>query len=214
MAKNMSRTFLLTAMLVFAWACAGPRYFDLQTEIPETRDNFRVEKFLLIDDVEVNATYRDYRIVCRETPFQVTYHSSASWSKSPDELIEDAIVLFWKKRAIFKKVNAYGSSDDPDWKMKIYIGAMEKVQVQKKWFARLALEMEISDVGNNEILLVHSFDRTMALEKKRIAMVPQKISAILHEELLQVEAKLQKLNAGAKEDSGADLPGHENTDKP
>ena len=103
MAKNMSRTFLLTAMLALIWACVGPHYFDLQTEIPENRDNFRIEKFLLIDDVEVNATYRDYRIVCRDTPFQVTYHSSASWSKSPEELIEDAIILFWKKRQLSGK---------------------------------------------------------------------------------------------------------------
>lgn len=205
MLKMKGRFILLVGFLLSAWACSGPHYFDLQTEIPENHIDFRHDRILLVEDVEINQTYRDYRIVYRESPFQVKYHNSAFWSKSPDELIEDAVVLFWKKRAVFKKVSAYGSTDKPDWTMRIYIDAIEKVQSQKKWYARLAMEMEITNNENNEILLVHSFDRKSALEKNRVGQIPQRISRILHEELLQIEAKLMKSGGTATDGPGAGL---------
>jgi len=206
MVKMKGRIFLSVGFLLSAWACGGPHYFDLQTDIPENRGNYKIDKVLLVEDVEANDTYRDYRIVCRKSPFQVKYHHAAQWSKPPDDLIEDAVVFFWKKRGIFKKVNAYGSGDDPDWTMKIYIAAIERVQTQKKWHARLALEMEITDTESNEIVLVHSFDRKSLLGMGGLAMIPQKISAILHEELLKVEAKLMKSGGTAGDSPGGALP--------
>ncbi len=190
MIKVTGRIFPLVGILIFAWACGGPRYFDLQTEIPENRGGFKLDKVLLVEDVEINETYRDYRIVYRESPFQVKYHNFALWSKTPEELIEDAVIDFWKKRSVFKKVNAYGSGADPDLTMRIRIDAIEKCRVQKNWFVRLALDAEIADSGNKGILLVHSFDRKMRLEVNQIRFVPEKISNILHEELLKIEAKL------------------------
>ena len=186
------RVFLLLNFLLFVWACSGPHYFDLQTEIPEKQGDFKLAKVLAVEDVEINETYRDYRIVYRDSPFQVKYYNFASWSKTPDDLIEDAVIDFWKKRALFKKVNANGYGDDSDWTMKIRIGAIEKCYVQKEWYVRLALETEIVDSKNDESLLIHSFDRKTRLAGKKIRYVPEMISKILHEELLKIEAKLLK----------------------
>lgn len=201
MVKIKGKVGLLAGILLFSWGCGNPYYFDLQTEVPPRHEDWRIDKVLLVEDVEISETYRDSRIVCRESPFQVKYHNTASWSKSPDELIEDAVVLFWKQRAVFKKVNTYGSGKDPDWTMRMRIDVIEKYLVQKNWYARLALEMEIVNPENNETLLVHSFDRRSALGKNRIRLVPEKISQILYEELLKVEAKLQEIARSKKEDS-------------
>ena len=190
MFKLKGRFFLTTGMLMLLWACGGPCYFDLQTEIPENQDDFKLDKVLLIDDVEINQTYLDYRIVCRESPFQVKYHSFALWSKTPDELVKDAVIDFWKKRSVFKKVHAYNSEDDSDLTMRIRIAAIEKCYFQKNWYVRLAMDAEIMDAKNSAARLSHSFDRKMRLPGKKIRNVPENISKILHEELLKIEAKL------------------------
>lgn len=201
MVKARCSVLLLVGIFFFFWGCGSPYYFDLQTEVPERKDVWQLDKVLQVEDAEINETYRDLRIVCRGTPFQVKYLSRASWSKPPDELIEDAVVLFWKQRGIFRKVNTYGSGNDPDWTMRMRIDILERFQVQKNWYARLALELEIIDAKSGETQLVHSFDRKSALAKHTIRLLPGKISQILHEELLKIEAKLQKIAESKKEDS-------------
>lgn len=192
MFKVKGQVFLLVNLLVFFLACSGPYYFDLQTEIPEKQGDFKLDKVLAVDDVEINQTYRDYRIVYRESPFQVKYYDFASWSKTPDELIEDAVIDFGRKRAVFKKVITGGSADDSDWTMRMKIDAIEKCYVQKNWYVRLAMDTELVDAKNDETLLLHSFDRKIRLESNKIRYVPEIISKILHEELLKIEAKLMK----------------------
>ena len=201
MVKARRNVLLLAGMFLFFWGCSSPYYFDLQTEVPKRKEAWQLDKVLLVEDAEINETYRDLRIVCRGTPFQVKYLNRASWSKPPDELIEDAVVLFWKQRGIFRKVNTYGSGNDPDWTMRMRIDILERFQVQKNWYARLALELEIIDAKSGETQLVHSFDRKSALAKHTIRLLPGKISQILHEELLKIEAKLQKIAESKKEDS-------------
>jgi ABC-type uncharacterized transport system auxiliary subunit len=193
MLKIKGQVFLSVNFLVFLWACGGPYYFDLQTAIPENQGGLKIDKVLSVEDVEINETYRDYRIVYRDSPFQVKYYNFVSWSKTPDELIEDAVIDFWKKRSVFKKVSTYGSADDSDWTMRIRINAIEKCYFQKNWYVRLALDAEIVDAKNNGIMLIHSFDRKMRLAGKKIRYVPEIVSKILHEELLKIEAKLQKI---------------------
>ncbi len=201
MLKARRNILLLAGIFLFFAGCGSPYYFDLQTEVPDRKEGWQLDKVLLVEDAEINETYRDWRIVCRETPFQVKYLNRASWSKPPDELIEDAVVLFWKQRGIFKKVNTYGSGGDPDWTMRIHIDVIERFRVQKNWYARLSLELEIADPENGETLLVHSFDRKSPLGKNNIRLFPEKISQILQEELLKIEAKLQEVAEAKKEDS-------------
>lgn len=180
----------LAGMILLFSACSGPYYYDLQTEIPASQGKIKIDKVLLIDRVAANETYRDYRIVCRESPFQVKYANFALWSKSPDELIEDAVVRYWRKRSVFRKVAAYEDAGEPDWTMKIRVEAVEKYLVERKWHARLALDVEIVDSRSDAVLLSHSFDRQAGLEGKKNRLVPEKISLILNEELMKIEAAL------------------------
>jgi len=194
MLKVKGQVFLLVNFLLFIWACGGPYYFDLHLENPESPGGLKLDKVLLIEDVEINQTYQDQRIVCRESPFQVKFYNFMLWSKLPDDLIEDAVVDFWRKRSVFKKVNVYGSGDDADLTMRMKIVAIEKYHIQKNWYARLAMDLEIVDSENKETVLTHSFDQKMRLKGNKIRYLPEKISEILHTELLKIETKLKKGN--------------------
>ena len=192
MASTRRHLVTLAGMILLFSACSGPYYFDLQTEIPASREKTKIDKVLLIDRVLINETYRDYRIVCRESPFLVKYANFAYWSKSPDELIEDAVARYWRNRSVFRKVAAYEDAGEPDWTMKTRVEAVEKCLVERKWYARLALDMEIVDSRNDAVLLSHSFDRKADLEGKKNRLVPGKISLILNEELMKIEAELRE----------------------
>jgi len=183
------RLVVVFLLLPFVWACGGPYYFDLHLESPKVVDSGNSDKVLLIEDVEINQTYQDSRIVYRESPFQVKYDNFTFWSKSVDELIEDATVDFWRKSQLFKKVNVYGSSGDADLILSIKINAIEKCFFQKKWFARLAMDMEIVNAENQETVLTHTFDRKLSLIGSKVHFLPQKISEILYEEFMKIAAE-------------------------
>ncbi len=185
-----SRFLPWAGLLLFLCACSGPHYFDLQTEVPEYRGHGRIDKTLRVDGVGINQTYLDSRIVSRESPFQVTYAAFSAWSKNPEEMIQDAVIRFWRQRAFFKRVAAYEDAAEPDWTMKIRIEAIEKILVARKWHARLALDIEIVDSRNDDVLLSHSFDRKTSLDGKKNRLLPGRISRILHDELMKIEARL------------------------
>jgi ABC-type uncharacterized transport system auxiliary subunit len=180
----------LAGMVLLFTGCGGLHYYDLQTETPAGPGGIKIDKALLVERITINETYRDYRIVCRESPFLLKYANFASWSKSPDELIEDAVVRFWRKRSVFKKVTAYEDAGEPDWTLKTGVEAVEKILVAGKWHARLALDWEIVDARNGNVLLSRSFDRQESLEGKKNRLVPGKISLILNQELMKLEAEL------------------------
>lgn len=182
---------LLPAVLGLVLSCcAMPRYFDLQADAPQERARMTIDKTLAIDRVEINETYRDYRIILRDSPFRVKYANVAQWSKAPDDLIVDAVLSFWRGRALFKKITAWDSPVEPDWIMRIRIEALEKYRVGRRWQARLAMAIEIAEPEEDLILLAHAFDRRLELGGKRDRLLPEAISRILREELLKVEATL------------------------
>ncbi|MDD5100728.1 MAG: ABC-type transport auxiliary lipoprotein family protein [Syntrophales bacterium] len=190
MPVRKSRFLPWAGLLLFLCACSGPHYFDLQTEVPESRGHGQIGKTLRVEGVGINQTYLDSRIVSRESPFRVKYAAYAAWSKNPEELIQDAVVRFWKQRAFFSRIATYEDAVEPDWTMKIRVEAIEKIRVARKWHARLALDIEIVDSRNDDVLLSHSFDRKMSLEGKKNRLLPGRISWILHDELLKIETRL------------------------
>ena len=172
MTQGRIRFFLLAGFLLSVWACGGPYYFDLHLENRENPYVTKLDKVLLIEDVEINQTYQDQRIVYRESPFQVKYYGFRLWSKSPDDLVEDAVVDFWRKSGIFKKVNVYDSGDDADLTLRMKINAIEKIYFQKNWYARLAMDMEIVDSENKQTIVSHSFDQKMLLKTRQSPLSP------------------------------------------
>lgn len=191
MPKAERRVWLPVIVLWFSWACGGPAYFDLHLDHPENQGAFRMDKVLRIEDAEINPTYRDQRVVCRESPFQVKYSNFTLWSRPPDDLVEDVVVDFWRKSRIFKNVGAYGDGGDADLSLRMKIEAIERYRDQDGWYARLAMDMEIVHADDGDAVLRHDFDRKLKLGRNKARDLPEKISQILHGELLKIAARLR-----------------------
>jgi ABC-type uncharacterized transport system auxiliary subunit len=195
--KRFSRySCCLVLIAIFLAGCmTSPykRYFQLKLPVGESKGLTPIDRVLLVKRVKVERIYDDYRLVYRESPFELNYYSYSFWIKKPGELIRDAVVEFLEKNNVFKRVIRQFSQGTPQWTMQARVLTLEEVDAIRKWYARLAMEIEIREFESNRLILLHTFNRTEALKDKKTYLVPMGLSHILHEELVKVIGKL-KLN--------------------
>lgn len=184
----------LVLIVIFLGGCmTSPykRYFQLKLPVGESRGLTPIDRVLLIKRVKVERIYDDYRLVYRESPFELNYYSYSFWIKKPGELIRDTVVEFLTKNNVFKRVIRQFSEGTPQWTMQARVITMEEVDAVRVWYARLAMEIEIRDFESNRLILLHTFNRTETLKDKKTYLVPMEISHILHQELVKVIGKLK-----------------------
>jgi len=186
--------FLLILIgLICMTGCGGPYYYDLHVDPADNNRSFQSEKILKVEDVESIQIYWHSGIVIRSSPYKIKHEVYRHWAKTPGELVKDAIIYYYRNNSLFRGVVSDYSLMDPDIIMRVKIEAIEMCRVDKKWFARLGLYIEISDAEKEEVLLTHSFDRQKPIRGKKVEYLPPKISEILEEELLILEEKLMNL---------------------
>lgn len=188
--------YLVPAFIfIFLYGCGGPYYFDLYLGPAQPVGKVKIDKILLVDDINSNEVYWTQRMVFRNSPYQVEYFTFKQWAKRPDELIKDAVVHFYRNSSLFNKVIEDYSSIEPDIILKINVYALEMSRNDKEWYAHLAMDLEVFYRETKEIIVTYSFDRKEKVKGKKARYIPEQISWILKEELIKVSEKLKsKLN--------------------
>lgn len=182
--------FYLILTLILLTGCGGPYYFDLNLGPAERGDKVKIDKVLFVEDINSSETYWTQRMVFRKDPYELEFFSYRMWAKSPSELVEDAVVLFYRNSSTFRKVTEEYSSIDPDITLKINVYSLEMLKYKKKWYGRLALDLEFIDKKSEKVILACSFDRKERIKGKKARYLPEKISQILREELVKAADKL------------------------
>lgn len=199
------RLFLVLPVLIVLLglgACitsVGKKYYQLYLDTSELaavkKGNIHpVDKVLLVEAVEVDDIYNDYRVVYRTSPFQLNYYSYHFWIKKPGKLIRDCIDDYLSKSNTFRKVISDYSEGSPDLLLHTAVHILEESDKPGVWFAHLKMDIEIKDFKSNQTVLSHSFDRHRRLSVKKVGRVPVSISRILKEELDKVIKKLASYN--------------------
>ncbi len=175
-------------ILVLSGCMSSParRYYQIYLGEKEEPGQRTVNKTILIERIEVDDLYDDFRVVYRVSPYQLNYYSYEFWADKPAKLIRDSITHYLLRKNIFQKVIQEISRGEPDilWKSKIHF--VEEVDSQEAWYARLSMEFELVDFKSKERLYYHQFDRREKLDTKSVALVPVVLSKILEEELDKV----------------------------
>jgi ABC-type uncharacterized transport system auxiliary subunit len=187
-----AKVYLLIALIVLAWGCGGPTYYDLHINSVQNHEAPPLDKVLQVDDIETNQTFWYQRMVYRKSAYEVKYFFFKQWAKRPGELIQDTVVKFYKNSRLFTRVINDHSSMDPDLVMKIHVDSLEMLYEGKQWYAHLALDMEVMDARSEKIALHHYFDRKMEIGGKDPSQVPGKISQMLQQELMKIYQKLKR----------------------
>ncbi|MBD3413935.1 MAG: hypothetical protein GF421_05840 [Candidatus Aminicenantes bacterium] len=162
------------------------KYYQIHLEGDEEPGQKTIHKTVLIEPIDVDDLYDDFRVVYRISPYELNYYSYGFWADKPANLIRDSITQYLSRNQIFRKVIQEISRGDPDvlWKSKIYF--IEEIDTPDAWYARLSMEIELVDFESKKQIFYHKFDRREKLEKKNIARVPVMLSKILEEELEKV----------------------------
>jgi len=152
-----------------------------------------INKTVLIEQIEVDDLYDDFRVVYRISPYELNYYSYEFWADKPANLIRDSITQYLSQKKIFKKVIQEISKGDPEilWESKIYF--IEEIDTPEAWYARLSMEIELVDFKSKKQIYHHKFDRKEELDKKSAAEVPVMLSKILEEELRKVINDLYRI---------------------
>jgi ABC-type uncharacterized transport system auxiliary subunit len=193
----LTRVFLIFILFVLLPGCLsspspGKRYYQLHMLGDTGSPAPRIEKILLVEPVEVDPVYNDYRVVYRLSPYELNYYSYEFWTKKPGALVRDAVVDYLSKRGVFKKVITRYADGDPDLLLKAEINAIEEYDRTDAWFAHFKMTIKIKSFKTDEIVLSRRFDRRKKLSEKKVGKVPMALSTILEEELAILIAQLAK----------------------
>lgn len=175
----------------------GKEYFQLYlphntTAAADVETTYKIDKVLLVESVEVDTIYNDYRMVYRTSPFHLNYYSYKYWIKKPGALIRESIVDYFSKNNVFKKVVTGFAESDPDIQLKAVVHIIEEYDRPDTWFAHLKMDFRIIDFKTGEQISFHSFDRQRQLAARKVEHLPVAISGLLQEELDKVITKLTK----------------------
>ncbi len=178
-------------------ASVGKEYFQLylpqNTPVAAGGETTRpIDKILLVESVEVDPIYNDYRLVYRTSPFHLNYYSYKYWIKKPGILVRESIVDYFSKNDIFKKVITGFSGGEPDIQLKAVVYIIEEYDRPDAWYAHLKMEIRINDFKTGEPVLSHVFDRQKQLASRKVEYLPAAVSGLLQEELDKVINKLVK----------------------
>jgi len=179
---------IVLLILVLSGCMSSPprRYYQLYLGDKEEPGERTIGKTILIERIDVDDLYNDFRVVYRVSPYQLNYYSYEFWADKPAKLIRDSITHYLLRKNIFQKVIQEISSGEPDilWKSKIHF--VEEIDSTEAWYARLSMEIELVEFKSKERLYYHQFDRREHLATKSVALVPVVLSKILEEELGKV----------------------------
>lgn len=158
------------------------RYFEIKPPVVENPLQ-KTERRILIEPVTTSGIYDDFRIVYRVSPYQINYYSYDFWAKKPARMIHSAIFHFLQTCGGFDRIDEMVAPENPDVIFKSKLNAIEEIDGGAVWYARLALELEMTDYKTGATIIKHSFDRRRALPKRDIVLFPKMISEILEQEL-------------------------------
>jgi ABC-type uncharacterized transport system auxiliary subunit len=167
------------------------RYYQLAVMVSDTgRTVPKIGKILIVQSVDVDPIYNDYRVVYRLSPYELNYYSYQFWVKNPGDLVRDAMVDYLDKSGSFEKVITKFLEGTPELMLKAEVNKIEEFDRRDAWFARLDMKIEISSLKSGERVLVHEFKRRKKLTEKKVEKLPIALSIILEEELDKVIDKL------------------------
>ncbi len=191
MKRAVALFFMICLGLVFFSGCIsspGKRYYQLFLNTASNPP--KIAKMLLVEPVDLEPIYDDYRLVYRVSPFELNYYSYEFWIKKPSPLLRDAIVDYYSKSLVFDKVTTTYAEGDPHLLLKTEITAMEENDHGAAWFAHLKGVFKVRDFKSGKTILRYSFDQLRQLPKRRVGTFPPALSYLLEKELETLATKL------------------------
>lgn len=191
----MRKNAVLLVIVLFCLAgcfSASPdkKYYEIHLEAVPASEPFPGS--LLVDRIEIDSLYDDFRIIYRVSPFEINYYAYHFWADKPSKLLQSSLIQFLETSRLFPKIVLEPIRGNADWILRCTVHQIEEVDMPDAWFARLSMKLEIADFKSGTVLTARTFDRKEPLSKKDVGEVPNVLSRILGEELRALFAELKR----------------------
>jgi ABC-type uncharacterized transport system auxiliary subunit len=137
---------------------------------------------LLVSDFSPAAGYDTSKLAYRISEHEIRYYAYRQWVSDPTRMLTEMIIRHLKASGRFSQVARGDKIRDPDAVLEGTIDAIEEVDAEDSWKARLAMTFQLRRGDSEKFAMRHAFDVTMPCARRNPEEVAKTISSILARE--------------------------------
>ncbi|MFH1131746.1 MAG: ABC-type transport auxiliary lipoprotein family protein [Pseudomonadota bacterium] len=145
-----------------------------------------------VADFTAAPGYDSSRVAYRTTNNELRYYGYRQWVSDPAPMLADAVTRHFRASGLFSEVERGDRVHSPDLIIEGNLDALEEVDLNDKWQARLAITLRVRNARSEKIVLEHIFDRTEPCAQTHLNEVAEKASQILAKEMKKLTQRLAK----------------------
>jgi ABC-type uncharacterized transport system auxiliary subunit len=140
---------------------------------------------LVVEPLTTDAGYDDERIVYRTTPFRVDYYQYHRWTSAPGVMVGNYLERALENSGKFRAVVREPTPDAPLVLSGRVLAIEEVDRSTAAWFARIVLELTLSDARTGEALWTEQREETEPLAQR----TPEGLAAALSTAMSRIVAR-------------------------
>lgn len=137
---------------------------------------------LVVMDLAAAAGYDTQRLAYRVSDHEIRYYAYRQWVADPSRMLTEMVIRHLRSSGRFSQVARAEKIRDPDAILEGTVDAIEEVDVEDGWRARLAMTFHLRHSESDRVVLRHAFDVVMPCAKRHPDEVAKTISSILTRE--------------------------------
>ena len=185
--RNVAACALRACVLSGLVGCGGPapvvRYYVLA---PQVAPQVEAAPLTLgVEYLSADSAYEDARMVYRESRYRLDYYHYHRWTAPPALMVSDVLRRSLQKAGAFARVEA-GYTSRADVLLRGRLVALEEVDGEGRWAARIVLDMHAVNVATNATIWSGVIER----EREMGSRTGEALAEALSEELASVAVEL------------------------
>ncbi len=190
--RNLVLFGLISFSMVSCLSSPSKSYYEIRLlDSSVISSGSKVKKrLILLKDIEVNDFYDDYRLVYRESKYELNYYTYDFWTSKPDKLLKKELITYMN--AVQDRFVIRDEFDDrlPAYFIECQVEAIEEVDRRTGRFGRLSMLFKLFDNKNGKLLFRFSFDDVQRYQENRVSSLPRAISIVLKRNIDQFIKKM------------------------
>jgi len=190
MRKRLS--LLLFLIFLFSLFSCGQekvvkKYYLLDYSAKETAADSSAQKTLpysvRIDPFLTAGTINSNRIALRNNSNEIQYYYYHFWAENPAATVRYFLLKAFKKSSLFEHCSLHSGTRTADFLVSGRLDYLERLRTDDKYYAHLAMSLELHEFRSGKIVVQHSFDRLTPIEEDSpMNVFAKEVSAVLYEE--------------------------------
>jgi ABC-type uncharacterized transport system auxiliary subunit len=183
--------YLFISLVIFS-GCIGskpqaPSFYLLEYPADRTMSFGETDNPLPViveaEDVNISPAFASYDIVLRANSHEIRYFDMHRWATRPVQSMTSFLLTFFERNNVFENAGPRFWKVPPHYKLKTTIFQMEIFEEDKKFYARLHLELQLKKIDTEQVVLTHVADNRQALEERDLNLFADAISNMFFDEL-------------------------------